>query len=119
MTNTGFSPQLPFDDGLRAWANILKLWRFCGNAACRRPRCCRGKVRVCFARNFPLLPESVRDWMLAICAAKGDGLSFDQAMAFLEGSVEEDALRDWAAAVHQSLGEVTPYDPWMPRERNR
>jgi len=30
------------DAGPRRWGNVLKLWRLCGNASCRRARCCRG-----------------------------------------------------------------------------
>jgi hypothetical protein len=50
MTETETKGGKRFDDleePLRLWANVLYIWRLCGNASCRRARACRGKVRAC------------------------------------------------------------------------
>jgi hypothetical protein len=83
MTKTVTSPtDASLEKGMRVWGNALSLWRLCGNAACRRARACRGNVRLCFPRNFPLLPEGVRDWFEALAEARaraylrrGDGMA--------------------------------------------
>jgi hypothetical protein len=87
---------------------VLKLWRLCGNASCRRTRCCRGRVRLCFPRNFPLLPDGVRGWVDALAGAKADGLSFEEAMEWLDGMEEGCAFAAWNAAVAVPVMSYSP-----------
>jgi hypothetical protein len=69
MTDTN-STGLSLEEGMRRWGAVLKLWRLCGNASCRRARACRGDVDRCFAANFPLLPDGVRDFIDGLAEAR-------------------------------------------------
>lgn len=88
---------------LRLWANVLRIWRLCGNASCLRARACRGNVRACCRRNYPLLPEGVRDWFAALLEAGHEGLSFAELKDYLEGLDEHEDYCAWIAAVRASL----------------
>lgn len=83
---------------LRRFANLLCLWRLCGNAACRRTRACRGRSHLCAKRNFGALPEGVRHWFEFFLAAKLAGLSFEAFREEMEGRKEQDAFFAWRAA---------------------
>lgn len=111
MTSTA-AADTSLEAGLRRWGTVLKLWRVCGNASCRRARCCRGKVRHCFPRNFLLLPEGVRGWIDVLAEAKADGLSFEEAMEWLEGTEEGEAFAQWNAAV---VAPVMGYSPLLSK----
>ena len=93
---------------------MLKLWRFCGNAACRRARICRGNVHHCFAANFLLRPVGVHDFIDGLAKARARELSFEEAMEWLDGTVGGDAFRDWNAAVAAS---VMGYSPLSSKRR--
>ena len=73
-------------EGMRVWANHLKLWRLCGNAKCRRAGACRGKVHTCGRANASLLPQGVRDFFNGLADAQAEGLSFEEAMERLDES---------------------------------
>ena len=92
-----------FEQTMRHWGTVLMLWRLCGNASCRRARACRGRPRLCGPANYPLLPDGVRGWFEMLAEAKEEGLSFEEARAWLDGTEEEQAFRDWSAAVKVSL----------------
>lgn len=104
------SSALPADrsreESMRGWGEVLSLWRLCGNAACRRARICRGHARVCFPRNFVLLPEGVQAWFVGLGEAQENGLTFDEAMDWLDAVGAGEAFRDWNEAVAASLGEA-------------
>jgi hypothetical protein len=103
MTQTDTAADTSLDAGMRRWGTVLMLWRLCGNASCRRAHACRGRPRLCGPANYPLLPDGVRGWFEMLAEAKEEGLSFEEARAWLEGSEEEQAFRDWSAAVEGSL----------------
>jgi hypothetical protein len=87
MTETS---KLSNEQGMRRWGAALKLWRLCGNASCRRSRACRGDVDCCFAANFPLLPDGVRDFI--------DGLAEARARALFRGGA---CLARWHRGVRR------------------
>ena len=60
-------------------------------------------MRDCFPRHFKLLPQGVQDWWLGLGEAQKDGLSWDEAMEWLEAEGCCEALRNWYDAVEQSL----------------
>ncbi len=91
------------EEPLRLWANVLHIWRLCGNASCLRARACRGKVRACCRRNYPLLPAGVRDWFTALLEAGHAGLPFVELKDYLEGLDEHKEYRAWIAAVRASV----------------
>ena len=113
MTETDTS-QLSLEQGMRRWGAVLKLWRLCGHASCRRSRACRGDVDRCFAANFPLLPDGVRDFIDGLAEARARELSFEEARAWLDGTEACDAFRDWNAAVAAS---VMRYSPPLSKRR--
>ena len=76
-----------------------------GVCATRRPagaRACRGNVHVCVPRNFPLLPEGVRAWFAILAQAQEEQMSFDDAMASLDGTPADDAFWEWHETVETS-----------------
>jgi hypothetical protein len=97
------SEQQSLIDATRGWGNILRLWRLCPRAACARARACKGNAGDCFPRHFKLLPPGVQEWWLGIGEAQKEGLSFDDAMEWLEAEGCCEALRQWYEAVDQSL----------------
>jgi hypothetical protein len=102
---------------LRCWSDLFCLWRLCARPACRRARACRGDARRCFPSNLRLLPEGVQGWFNGLGRLQSEGLPFDDAMEELDATECGAALRDWYAAVAQSLGEVNtmPYRWWDAR----
>lgn len=99
---------------MRGWAGVLSLWRLCGQDKCRRARACRGDVQACFPRNYPLLPDGVRDWFESLLAARENDIPFEAAIAELEWQPGAAALRAWNAAVARSLAPPTPPIPAGP-----
>jgi hypothetical protein len=84
-------------EALRDWNKILGLWRACDKPACRRGRACRGNVRACSPDNLARAPDGVRDWFISLLIAKDDGLSFDEALARVDGTPIEEAFHLWHA----------------------
>ncbi|MGZ8401018.1 MAG: hypothetical protein ACXWVI_06935, partial [Methyloceanibacter sp.] len=72
-------------------------------ASCRRTHRCRGKARACFDANYPLLAPAVRDWFEAIGGAQREGLSYDDTMAELDGTDEDEAYHAWRSVVDAPL----------------
>jgi hypothetical protein len=69
---------------------------FGGSAATHRAGAlarCRGDVDRCFAANFPLLPDSVRDFIDGLAEARARELSSEEARAWLDGTEACDAFR--------------------------
>ena len=89
-------------EALRRFADMLCLWRLCANASCRRARSCRGRAYLCAQRNFPAVPEGVRDFLAAFLAAKSAGLSFEAFQNEMEQSEEFMALSAWRRAAEAS-----------------
>jgi hypothetical protein len=102
---------------LRGFADLFCLWRLCARPACRRARACRGDARLCFSRQFHLLPQDVRRWLDELTEMQREGLPFDTAMQELDTTECGIALRDWYAAVSRSLGEngAMPAHWWAER----
>ena len=107
MTERPKSEEQRLIDAARGWGDILRLWRLCSKAACARVRACKGNVRDCFPRHFELLPHGVQEWWLGLGEAQKDGLSWDEAMEWLEAEGCCEALRNWYEAVEQSLVKST------------
>jgi hypothetical protein len=95
-------------EGLRVLADLLCIWRLCGNARCRRAGSCRGRVHLCAKRNFTALPEGVRDFFLSFLAAKRAGLSFETFREEMEGREETEALFAWRAGARAARRRSAP-----------
>ncbi len=92
-------PERTMKRSMRVWGDMLRIWRLCGRAGCRRAHACRGDARACFPHNFALLPEGVRDWFAGVGEAQKNDLSFDAAMERLDALPEGEAFRAWCKAV--------------------
>ena len=90
-------------DALRWASNLLCLWRLCGNAGCRRARACRGRAHLCGKRNVKLLPAPVREFFVAMLAAKWAGLPFEDFREDMEGREETEAFFAWCKSARASL----------------
>ena len=88
---------------LRRIADMLSLWRLCGNAACRRAKACRGRPHRCAKRNFAALPPGVRGFFKALLAAKPCRLGFETFQEEMAGSPEAEAYFAWVAAANGRL----------------
>jgi len=89
MTETGAHPRkMSVAESMRRCADMLCLWRICGDAVCRRAHACRGRAHLCVRRNFRALPEGAREFFETFLAAKYAGLSFDAFKEEMEGSEE-------------------------------
>jgi hypothetical protein len=86
----------------RRFADLLCLWRVCGNAACRRARACRGRPHRCAERNFAALPPGVQDFFGALVAAKSCRMSFEAFQEEMAGSPEAEAYFAWVDAANGS-----------------
>ena len=85
-------------EALRRANNLLCLWRVCGNAACRRARCCRGRAHLCPRRNEGLVPQPVRDFFLSFLAAQYAGVGFEDFRDAMDGRDETKAFFAWRKA---------------------
>lgn len=94
-TETGESGERSEAEALRRFANMLCLWRLCGNAACRRAKSRRGRSHRCNQRYFPFLPEAVRDWFECFLAAKYVDMSFEAFKEEMEEREETEAYFAW------------------------
>ena len=78
----------------------------CGGSAPTPPAGARGAAaaaRICAPkRNFPAVPEGVRDFLDAFLAAKYAGLSFEAFKSEMEQSEEFMALSAWRRAAEAS-----------------
>ena len=95
MTETSDTARDKDAEALRRFANLFCHFLVCGNAACRRARTCRGRAHLCARRNHKLLPEGVREFFVALLAAKWAGLPSDQFKEDMEGREETEALFAW------------------------
>ena len=90
-------------EALRRFADLLCLWRVCGNAACRRAGRCRGRPHHCLKRNVPALPPGVRAFFVAFLAARSCRIPFEAFQAEMAGSAEAEAYFAWVAAARERL----------------
>ena len=90
-------------EGLRRFADLLCLWRVCGNAACRRAGRCRGRPHHCLKRNFAALPPAVRAFFAAFLAARSCRIPFATFQAEMAGSPGAEAYFAWVAAARGRL----------------
>ena len=89
-------------EALRRAANLLCLWRVCGNAACRRARSCRGRAQLCARRNFDAVPQGVRDFFMDFLAAKYVGVDYETFEAKMEGREQTKIFFAWRQAARES-----------------
>ena len=82
-------------DNLRGWADLLAIWRLCGRLACGRACACRGDPAGCFRDHYGDLPEGAQLWFVMMMDAKAAGLSFDAAIARLDGTEAEASFIEW------------------------
>jgi hypothetical protein len=85
-------------EDLREASDLLCLWRVCANLRCRRARTCRGRAYACAGRNYPIVPESVREFFEAFLAAKYAGLDFEDFRYEMDGREETEAFFAWRRA---------------------
>jgi hypothetical protein len=88
-------------EALRRFADLLCLWRVCGNAACRRAGRCRGRPHHCLKRNVPAPPPGVRAFFAAFLAARSCRIPFEAFQAEMAGSAEAEAYFAWVAAARE------------------
>ena len=98
MTETDDTRKGNDAEDLRQAANMLCLWRVCGNAACRRAHSCRGRAHLCAKRNSPALPAPVREFFLSFLAAKWAGVDFEDFKEEMDGRDETEAFFAWRRA---------------------
>jgi hypothetical protein len=103
----------------RRWINLLNMWHVCGNAACRRARCCRGHIRICFKPNFLRLPEGVREFFFALGDAQEQKLPADELIEWLDAQGLMEELAKWRAAVEGSVGAERAANAHPPVEGER
>ncbi len=103
MSVTAHSRKSSEAEALRRVADLLCLWRVCGNAACRRARACRGRPRHCVRRNLPALPPGVRAFFAAFRAARSYRIPFETFQEEMAGSAEAEAYFAWVAAAKRPL----------------
>jgi hypothetical protein len=94
-------PTRSISQSARSYANLLCIWRVCGNQACLRAKRCRGDGIDCMGRCMPLLPEKVSGFFFGLGECQEAGLSWEDA---LEELCEEwDAVGEWFVRVEDSL----------------
>jgi hypothetical protein len=71
----------------RAKCSLLRVWRHCRKAACRRAHACLGDMDECFQLNWQALPEAARVWLRAGMKARAQGLSLSQAVDAAEAEM--------------------------------
>jgi hypothetical protein len=77
------------------WGDILGAWRICRKRACQRSRHCCGETADCLRNNLPVLPDGVQLWFVTLIDCRTAGLAFEDAMAKLDGSCEEESFIAW------------------------
>ena len=109
MTETGAHiRKMGVVESMRSGADMLCLWRICGNAACRGARACRGRVHLCGPRNYKLLPEGVRGFFELFLAAKQACIAFDDFKAEVQGRPETKAYAAWRRTAGARLNNKKP-----------
>lgn len=103
MTETGAHiRKMGVVESMRSGADMLCLWRICGNAACR------GRVHLCGPRNYKLLPEGVRGFFELFLAAKQACIAFDDFKAEVQGRPETKAYAAWRRTAGARLNNKKP-----------
>jgi len=103
MSETDDTGRAKETEALRRFADLLCLWRLCANPSCRRARSCRGRPYLCGKRNVKLLPAPVREFFMAMLAAKWAGLPFEDFREDMEGREETEAFFAWCKSARASL----------------
>ena len=103
MSETDDSGESKDVRSLRWASDFCCLWRVCADARCRRARRCRGSANTCADRNYFILPENVREFFVAVLAAKMVGLPFEDFREDMEGREETEAFFAWRKAAGASL----------------
>jgi hypothetical protein len=93
----------PPADSHTGWNDILGTWRLCRKRICQRRKRCCGERYACLRATLPLLPDSVKDWFGTLIDCRFSGVEFDDAMAALKGSWEEQGYIAWRAAIGQPV----------------
>ena len=57
----------------RKRCDLLKFWRMCATAQCRRNHACSGDPDACFRRHWSLMPEQEKEWIRGAILAAGQG----------------------------------------------
>lgn len=66
------APPMERTQARRSLCTLLKFWRICGRAGCRRARACAGDPDACFERHWPAVSEPFKVlWRAAIQARAG------------------------------------------------
>ncbi|MGA8691175.1 MAG: hypothetical protein ACLQF1_01855 [Methyloceanibacter sp.] len=73
-----------------------------------------GRSAPLLRRDFSCCPRASRDFVDGLGEAQGEGMSFEEAREWLEGTEAEDAFRAWNAAV---AALVMGYTPLLPKRR--
>ncbi len=89
------------DASRRRLHDFLKFWRVCTLRRCKRGKGCRGEVRACAARHFPMLPDDAKAWLYKAFEGLRDGLSPQEAC---------DAANKHVAAVSEVLARLAQRD---------
>jgi hypothetical protein len=84
----------------RQRANLLCLWRLCGQRRCLRARACRCDPHDCLP-SILLLPPEVQDFIIGFEDAMDERLYFDEMLE--EHEAEWLALEEWRELVFATL----------------
>jgi len=87
------------------WNDTLGTWRLCRKRICQRRKSCCGEKYACLRTSLPLLPDSVQLWFIRLMECRTAGIDFDEAMAHLNGSWEEEGFIAWRAAIGRPVTE--------------
>jgi hypothetical protein len=87
---------------LRRIADMLSLWRLCGNAACRRAKACAaGRIVAPSGTSPPSLPASAASSRRF--SPRSRRLGFETFQEEMAGSLEAEAYFAWVAAANGRL----------------
>jgi len=103
MDNNAIDSRHPEPPRRSGWPDTLGTWRLCRKRICQRRKCCCGDTIACLRTSLPLLPDSVREWFLTLMECQFAGLPFEDAMAQLDGSWEEQGFVAWRKAIGQPV----------------
>ena len=76
------------DEGKRSLNNVLKFWRLCTKAPCRRAHACMGDAQSCLTRHWVIVPQDFKIWFRAAIQARCEGLSPEEANRAGEAEVK-------------------------------
>ena len=97
------------DAGLRELCSRLRFWTVCGDKGCKRARACAGKAEACFARHWPLVPETIKVGVRAFIKASAAGMSKPEIAA----EVERQRQR-WRDVTAKAAASAAPPQPPVP-----